>query len=516
MFILVFLFLILAELTAYAAAKEPLGVLLTFRGEVAVLRNPVKQKSPEFDHRVNSKVHQVSFYQGWYWEAYPATQQFPLQYGDLMSTGANASAQIRIQSFHEITLSEKSVIQLVPNFMQLLQTQAAYPSVHIIAGKMRIKVNPGLNFNGFTVRSSSLETDLKRADLLFAVKGKMSQALNLDANISMRRVSKESQQLYSQSLEQYRNRNYRELSRLTTLRRMQTEEMPIELAAGQKTEAWEAVTPQDRANLIRLLGVEKTKDYLETAARFEATPAREEELDFFADLLPDIEAIMEKMDFANITDGEIEEGFYLESERKLMEENWKQETPQVTQEDPLDNVFSIRLGYADIHNAFNEKYSFKGRSVALELEIRPWTYMYSYLAISSGVADTKNMANFLGQGPPQPLNSYSHLALGLGGRVVLWKRLALSLGGGLINIQKLSIQYEDLPSNVNRTYTIALDPIPIAELGMAVNFAGGLELFLRYGLGSSFASVEAKDIAEDYKSTGSFSYGTIGLGWNTR
>lgn len=516
MYILIFLFLIFAESTAFAVNREPLAVVHAFRGDVVVLRNPVRQKSPEFDRRVNARVHQVSFYLGWYWEAYPIKQQAQLQYGELISTGANSSAQLRIQSVHEINLSENSVIQLVPNFMQLLLTQVAHPSVYIITGKMRIKVNPGLNFNSFTARSSSLVADLKRADLLFAVKGKMSQAMSLDGNISVRRVSKENQQLYSQSLEQYRNRNYRELSRLTTLRRRQAEDIPTELPAGHKVEAWEAVNQQDRANLIRLLGPEKTKAYLEAAARFEATPAREEDLDLFADLLPDIEIIMEKMNFANISDSEIEESLYLEPEGQVVEESWKQEMPQVSQEDPLYNVFSIRLGYADILNEFNELYSFKGRSLALELEIRPWTYMYSYLAISSGVVEPENMANFLGQGPPEPLNSYSHLALGLGGRVVLWNRLALSLGAGLINIQKLSVQYEDLPSNVNRTYTIALDPIPVAEVGMAVNFVGDLELFLRYGLGSSFASVEAKDIADAYKSTGSFSYGTIGLGWNTK
>jgi hypothetical protein len=450
---------------------------------------------------------------GWYWEAYPFNHQTQLAYGDLISTGAQSSAHIRIRSMHEIRLSENSVVQLVPNFMKLRMTQAASPSVYIVAGKMRVKANSGPNFGGFTARSPSLIVDLKRADLLLAVKGKMSQALSLEGNISARKVSKESQLLYSQSLDHYRSRNYKELSRLTAVRQKQLEETAVELGAGSKVESWEALNQEDLGNLNRLLGADKTKAYLETVRIFEAIPIREDDLDFFSDLLPDIELIMEKIEFANISDDEMDEGLL---ENQAVEDNWKKETPQVSQEDPLYKFFSLHLGYANILNKFNDLYSFEGRSLALELEIRPWDYVYTSLAISSGVADTENMANFLGQGSPQPLNSYSHVAVGLGGRVILWKRLALSMGVGMINIQKLSIQYDDLPNNVNRTYSVMLDPIPVAELGMALNFLGDMELFVRYGLGSSFASVEAKDIADDFQSSGSFSYGTVGLGWNTR
>jgi hypothetical protein len=516
MFIVVFLFLIFTESTTFALNKAPLASIHDFQGEVVVLRNPVRQKSPDFERRVNSRTHQVSFYMGWYWEAYPVKNQTPLSYGDLISTGALSSAHIKLQSVHDIKLSENSVVQLVPNFMKLLLGQEANPSAYIVAGKMRIKLNPGPNFSSFTVRSSSMAVDLKRSDLLLAVKGKMSQAISLDGDISARKVSKESQQLYFQSLEYYRSRNYRELSRLTTIRQKQLKEVPMELGAGSKVEAWEALSQRDLNNLNRLLGTEKTRAYLETAARFEATPIREDDLDFFSDLLPDIEIVMEKMEFANISEDEMQEGLDLGLGKQAIEDDWKKEMPRISQEDPLYNFFSLHLGYVNVLNEFNSLYSFEGRSLALELEIRPWSYMYSYLAISSGVADTENMANFLGQGPPQPLNSYSHLALGMGGRMVLWKHLALSIGVGIISIQKLSIQYEDLPSNVNRTYTVILDPIPIAELGMAVNFLGDMELFFRYGLGSSFASVEAKDIADDYKSSGSFSYGTVGLGWNVQ
>jgi len=516
MFIISFLFLIFAESMMFAGIREPLATIKDFQGEVVVLRSPVLQKTPEFDRRVSARIHRASFYLGWYWEVYPVNLQTQVSYGDLISTGVRSSAQLRIRSVHEITLSENSIVQLLPDFIQLLQTRAANPSVHIITGKMRLKVNPDSKFGSFTARSTAMVLDLKKSDLLFTVKGKMSQAISLDGKLSVRRVSTENQKVYSQSLEHYRNRNYRELSRLTTLRQKQPGDIPIELGPGSKIEAWEALNQDDRANLMRLLGAEKTKTHLETASRFEAIPIREDDLDFYADMLPDIDIVKEKMDFANISDNEIEEGFDLGRESQTFEDDGQKESPQSSREDPLHSLFSVHLGYANVLNEFNESYSFKGRSLALELEFRPWSYMYSYIAISSGVADTENMANFLGQDQPQPLNSYSHVALGLGGRVVLWKRLALSMGAGLINIQRLSIQYDDRPSNVNRTYTIALDPVPIAELGMTVNFPGALELFIRYGLGSSYASVEAKDIADDYESLGSFSYGILGLGWSSQ
>lgn len=504
MFIVIVLLLMLSESMAFAVNKAPLASVHDVQGTVVVLRNPVKQKTPEFDRRVETRVHQASFYLGWYWEAYPVRNATQLSYGDLISTGARSSAQIKVQSLHEIRLSENSVIQFVPHFMKLLVTQSAQPAVHVIAGKLRIKVNPTANFRGFAVQTSSMTVDLRRSDLLLTVKGKMTQIIGLDGEISVQRLSKEGQQTYSQSLESYRGRNFKELSRLTSLRQTQFEDAPLELRPGSKLETWEALNQQDLTNLNRVLGPEKTKAYLETADRFEATPIREEELDFFIDLLPDIEAVMEKMEFASVSEGDMQESLGVESQ--TIESDPKKETP----------LFSIRLGYVEGVNDFDGSHSFQGRSLALELEMRPWRYMYTYLAISSGVADTDAMANFLGQGPPQTLNSYSHLAAGLGARAVFWNNLGLSIGVGIINIQKLSIQYDDLPANVNRTYSILLDPIPIAELGMSVNFVGSVELFLRYGVGSSFASVEAKDIADDYKSSGSYSYGTIGLGWNAQ
>lgn len=516
MFIVIALLLMLTQSTAFAASKAALASVHDFQGEVVVFRNPVRQKSPEFDRRVEARVHQASFYLGWYWEAYPVRNSTQLLYGDLISTGARSSAHIKVQSLHEIRLSEKSVVQLVPNFMSLLVAQVANPAVYVIAGKIRIKVNPDVNFRSFTTRTSSMAMDLRKADLLVSVKGKMTQAIGLDGDISVRKVSSESQQTYAQSLDQYRSRNYRELSRLTAIRQNQLEERMLELKAGSKAETWEALNQQDLNNLNRVLGAEKTRAYLETADRFEATAIHEEELDFYADLLPDMETVMEKMEFANISEGDMQEGLDLGAESQAGEYGQSKEIPRIEEEAPLFNFFSIHLGYVNSMNDFNGRHSFEGRSLALELEMRPFRYVYTYLALSSGVADTKDMANFLGQGPPQALNSYSQLAGGAGVRAVLWKNLSLSVGAGIINIQKLSIQYEDLPANVNRTYTISLDPIPVAELGMSVNFIGDLELFLRYGLGSSFASVEAKDIADDYKSSGSFSYGTIGLGWNAQ
>lgn len=516
MFIVIVLLLMLTESTAFAASKAPLASVHDFQGEVVVFRNPVRQKSPEFERRVQAGVHQTSFYLGWYWEAYPARKSTQLFYGDLISTGARSSAHIRVQSLHEIRLSEESVVQFVPNFMSLLVAQVANPTVYVIAGKLRIKVNPDAKFRGFAARTSSMAMDLRKADLLVSVKGKMTQVIGLDGDISVRKVSRESQQSYSQSLDQYRGRNFRELSRLTAIRQNQLEERILELKAGSKAETWEALNQQDLNNLRRVLGAEKTTAYLETADRFEATAIREEELDFHIDLLPDIETVMEKMEFANISEGDMQEGLDLGSESQDIEYEQSKKIPRIDQDVPLFNIFSIHLGYINSMNDFNGRHSFEGRSLALELEMRPYRYVYTYLALSSGVADTKGLANFLGQGPPQALNSYSQLAGGVGARAVLWKNLSLSIGAGIINIQKLSIQYEDLPANVNRTYTISLDPIPVAELGMSVNFVGDLELFLRYGLGSSFATVEAKDIAEDYKSSGSFSYGTIGLGWNAQ
>lgn len=516
MFIVIFMLLMLSESMAFAVNKAPLASVHDAQGDVVVLKNPVKQKSPEFDRRVETRVHQVSFYMGWYWEAYPVRNSTQLSYGDLISTGARSSAQIKVQSLHDLRLSENSVIQLVPNFMKLLVTQAAQPTVYVIAGKMRIKVHPDANFRSFTVRTSSMAVDLRKSDLLLTVKGKMTQAIGLDGEIFVRKVSKEDQQSYAQSLESYRGRNYKELSRVTAIRQNQLEDTALELRAGSKLETWEALNKQDLNNLNRVLGAEKTRAHLETAERFEATPIREEELDYFIDLLPDLETAMEKMEFANISEGDMQEELDLSAESQASEYDQKKVMPRIDQAAPLFNFFSIHLGYVDSVNDFNGSHSFHGRSLALELEMRPWRYMYTYLAISSGVADTDEMANFLGQGPPQALNSYSQLAGGVGARAVLWKTLALSIGAGIINIQKLSIQYDDLPANVNRTYTILLDPIPVAELGMSVNFVGNLELFLRYGLGSSFASVEAKDIADDYKSSGSYSYGTIGLGWNAQ
>lgn len=516
MFIVIVLLLMLTESTAFAASKAPLASVYDFQGEVVVLRNPVRQKPPEFERRVEAQVHQASFYLGWYWEAYPVRNSTQLFYGDLVSTSARSSAHIRVQSRHEIRLSENTVVQFVPNFMSLLVAQVANPTVYVIAGKTRIKVNPDVNFRSFTARSSAMAMDLRKADLLVSVKGKMTQAIGLDGDISVRKVSRESQQSYSQSLDQYRGRNYRELSRLTAIQQNQPENGVLELKAGSKAESWEALNQQDLSNLNRVLGAEKTKAYLETADRFEATAIREAELDFYIDLLPDIETVMEKMEFANISEGDMQEGFDLGAESQAIESDQNKEAPRIDQDAPLFNFFSIHLGYVNSMNDFNGRHSFEGRSLALELEMRPFKYIYTYLALSSGVADTKDMANFLGQGPPQALNSYSQLAGGVGARAVLWKNLSLSIGAGIINIQKLSIQYEDLPANVNRTYTISLDPIPVAELGMSVNFVGSLELFLRYGLGSSFATVEAKDIADDYKSSGSFSYGTIGLGWNAQ
>jgi hypothetical protein len=516
MFIVIALLLMLTELTAFAASKAPLAIVQDFQGEVVVFRNPVRHKSPEFDRRVEAQVHQASFYLGWYWEAYPVRNSTQLFYGDLISTGAGSSARVRVQSLHEIRLSEKSVVQFVPNFMSLLLAQVANPTVYVIAGKLRIKVNPDANFRSFTARTSSMAMDLRKADLLVSVKGKMTQVLGLDGDFSVRRVSRESQQSYSQSLDQYRGRNFRELSRLTAIRKNQLEERILELKAGSKAESWEALNQKDLNNLNRVLGAEKTRSYLDTADRFEAVAIRNEDLDFYADLLPDLETVMEMMEFANISEGDMQEGLDPAADSQAIVYEQSQEMPQMEPDAPLFNFFSIHLGYVNSLNNFNGRHSFEARSLALELEMRPFRYVYTYLTFSNGVADTKDMANFLGEGPPQTLNSYSQLAGGVGARAVLWKNLSLSIGAGIINIQNLSIQYEDLPANVNRTYTISLDPIPVAELGMSVNFVGNLELFLRYGLGSSFATIEAKDIADNYKSSGSFSYGTLGLGWNAQ
>ncbi len=501
--------------TAFASNKEPLALVQDVRGDVTVLRNPLRQKSLEFEKRVNSGVHLATAYLGWFWETYPIYHLSQLQYGDLIRTGAKSSVQMRIQSRHEITLSENSYVQIVPNFNQLLLKKVAEPSVYIIAGTMRIKVRVSSSPNELTARSASMIANIKGGDLLFAVKGKISQAISIGGDIPVR-VSKEDQSLYSQSLEHYRSRNFRELSRLTALNLRQAEVMSAELSLGNKIEAWEPITQADQSNLARLLGLEKTRFYLEGAARFKATAVSESELNDFSDLLPDFQKIKEKMTFANITDEEIEEVLNFDAEARGDASSWEKQHSLISQEGPRYKPISIRLGYAEVRNIFEERYFFTGRSLALELEFRPWTHLYSYLAISSGAADAEKMANFLGQGAPQSLNSYSHLALGLGGQVILWKQLALSIGVGLISIQKMSIQYEDLPSNVNRIYTIALDPIPIIEIGVATHLVEDLELLLRYGSGSSSARVEAKDITDAYQAKSSLSYWTIGLGWRTR
>ncbi len=516
MFIIAFFFLIFAESIMFASNRQPLATVNDFQGEVVVLRNPVLQKSPEFEGRVTARIHSVLFYQGWYWEVYPLNNQTQVFYGDLINSGVRSTVQLRIQSVHELTLSENSSIQLNPDFIQLLQKRAATPSVHIIAGKMRLKVNPDSKFSSFSARSTAMVLELKKSDLLFSVKGKISQVLSLDGKLLARRVSTENQKIYSQSLEHYRNRKYRELSNLTALRQKVLADKPTEVAKGNRVEAWEAINQDDRSNLMRLLGAERTKTYLETASRFEAVPILEADMDLYADLLPDIDEAKEKLDLSSMSEDDIENGYSPGRESQAFDESGKSDSPQFPSNDERHSLFSVHLGYVNVLNEFNEAHSFKARSLALELEFRPWTYLYSYLAISSGVVDTENMANFLGQDQPQPLNSYSHVALGLGGRLVLWKSLALSMGAGLMNIQRISIQYDDLPSNVNRTYTIALDPIPLGELAITVNVLGAMEVFIRYGMGSSYARVDAKDIASDYKSLGSFSYGTIGLAWSSQ
>lgn len=506
MLIISLLFLIFAESMVFAGAREPLAKIMNIQGEVALLRNPVRQRSTEFDRRVNARIHQVSFYQGWYWEAYPVNLQTQVAYGDLIRTAAGASVEIKIQSSHDMTLSENSVVNLVPDFIQLLEARTANPSVQINAGKMRLKVNPDANFGTFTVRSATMLMDLKKSDLLIAVKGKVSEVISLDGQFTARKLSTKRQTIYWQSLEQYRSRNYRELGRLTATQQMDTGPVPLELSPGNKAQAWEDLNEEDRANLIRLLGAEKTRADLDAASRFESISIQEIDLDYYADLLPDIDEVRDKLDFADSGINDIDDGHELRGTSEAFEDLGKA---------PSHRLLSVRLGYFKAHNEFNESYSLNGRSLALELEYRPWKYIYSYIGISSGVADTKDMANFLGQDQPEPLNSLSHVALGLGGRAFFSKRLALSLGAGVIHIQRLSVQYDDHPSNVNRTYTVTWDPIPIAEIGMSVIFPGAIELFARYGLGSSFTRIEAKDIADDYVASGSFSYGTIGLAWSS-
>lgn len=510
MFIIFILSLVFAESLSFASGKVPLAAIKQFQGEVNVLRNPVLQKTPEFEHRVRSGLHQASFYQGWHWELYPVSNQTQIHYGDLISTGIRSSIQLRVSAAHMINLAENTVIQLLPDFIQLIDKRAAYPSVHVISGSIRIRSNQDSNFSSLSARSKSMVLSLDQADCIFAVKGKASLVLNLEGRLSAEKVSSENQAIYSQSLELYRNRKFRELGALTALRLKKPQDSNSEVEPGKKIESWEALSRDDQKSLVRLLGAEKARTYLETASGFEVVPIHEDDVNSFAQLLPDLEIITEKMEFSNSPDHGVEEGL----ERPTVAPDEREETEELSPDH--HKLFSVQLGYTNLHNEFDESFSLDGRALALGLEVRPWKYVYSYLAISSGVADTQNMANFLGQGPPQPLNSYSHLAIGLGARYYLWKRLALSLGGSLVHIQRLSIQYEDLPANINRTYTVSWDPVPMAELGIGLNILSAMELFLRYGFGSSFARVEAKDISSDFNSPGTLSYGAIGLGWNTQ
>ncbi|MFW7378949.1 MAG: hypothetical protein ACOH5I_09105 [Oligoflexus sp.] len=507
-------FLVFLESLTFANNKKPLAFVSDLQGEAVVLRNPVLQKNPEFDRRVNSKLHQVSYYMGKYWEVYAINHGTSLYFGDLVSTRAKSSLHLTIHSAQNIHLAENTVIQILPNFIQMLLEQVASPTIYVVGGKLRVQSTSSPRFNKFNIRSSSMELELKQADILFAVNGKMSRLVSIEGEALARRVTTESQKTYLQSLEAYRKRNFRELTRLTTIKHRQGLEEPTRVVAGNKLESWEELNQQDRTNLLRLLGAEKSKSYLETASRFELVTTRGEDLKFFEALLPEIDRLLQDIDFSFISDDDIPEDLFL-LDVLNSDEDLTDLSSQMPYVEPLDKLFSIHVSYIDILNEFNDSYSFKSKALALELEIRPWRYMYTYLAISSGVADPENMAGFLGLGAPQALNSYSHVAMGAGGRVILWRRLALTLGAGIMHMQQLSVQYDDLPSNVNRTYTISLDPIPVGELGMSLNFLGDMEIFLRYGIGSSFADVEAKDISSAYKSAGSLSYGTIGLGWNT-
>lgn len=499
-----FLLLLLLDTLGLAANNRPLAILHDAIGGVYVLRNPVIKRSREFDRRANLGLYEVTFYMGRYWESYPIVAQSPLFYGDLISTKAHSSAYVDFHGVHGLRLSENTVVQLIPNFLKILHGQPVTPILQFLAGKARISSEAGEKSGGIELRSSSMMVELGKSDVLFAVKGKSSQLICIEGKAAARKVSKYSLQLYLQSVENYRNKNYKELTRLTNIRHRSGERTPLSVPVMNKIEAWEEFTDRERGQLYQMLGADEATAYLRHAEKFEASVVKAEDLKSFADLLPEQPEILEKIDFHTLGSEPVEEDLF-----RALAEEIEELSRNV---DPISRLYSIHLAYLNTIEEINQSYSFEGRAMAIELELRPWRYIYTYLGFSSGKAHPEGMKNFLGIGKPKPLNSYSQFSLGLGGRLIIGRRVAFSAGVGLSKVQRITIQYDDLPSNINRIYTIVPDFTPLGELGFSVNFFKSLEFYLRAGLGTNQIKISAKDIASSYRANGTLKYGMIGLG----
>ena len=506
--------LLFFESVSFGMQKQVLGTVTDLQGKAFVLRNPVTKKSDDFEQRVRSGVHQATYYWGWYWEVYPLSHKSPIYYGDLISTQAGSLLKLTVFAVHEILVSGSSQIQIAPDFTKLAEKQTGFLGIYLISGKMRvISTSHDEQAVKISLRSPSMIVDLDQADTLLAVTGKMTIALCVGGNNRVQSIDPQGYQLYLKQLNNYRQKNYQELARLTIGENASTLVDDLELSQGQKIESWEPLNQKDENSLQQLLGAQKARLHLEKVGAFEPTSASEHDLEFFADLLPDISDIALSLNSSFLDESVIEQ--VPGSELRVEDSNNQTKSlTDVNAKSSLDRFLGVRFNVLSLNNKFKNQRSIGANAGSLEFELRPWRYLYSYLGLSAGNADTKNLADFLGRGVPQPLNSYSHVALGAGGRMVMGQVFSLSLGVSILMPQELSIQYDDLPGNVNRVYTIRFNPIPMLEVGMSFIVFHNLELALRIGKGSSFAQIEAKDIRNSYKSTGFFDYGAVGIGWN--
>jgi hypothetical protein len=493
-----------------------------------VLRHPRAEAASERMRRDRLTAFQVDSHAGFSWRASPLAAEDRVYYGDIIKVKKDSDLYLVLHGQYQIRLAADTTIAILPNFIRLFQRQGVSPTIQLIQGRVRVTMGAVEEGQDLVLRSKTMAAHFDAADALFRAEPRVSRLLVLSGDGFARRLGQQDRELYEQGLKAYRRKAYKRLAQLTRQRFQRSEQAFATVGSGQQLAAWVALDQQEKRELKRLLGPARAAAHIAQVERFEVAAFQAGDLDGFgalAEELPDSQFDMvgsgltpddfavDESELGELDDAGLEQ-LLTDVEPPKNQAKTKESAAEPTGPDQSHQHLAVHLAYTAMRSQFRNERNVRAQGLALALEFRPWRYIYSSLAFASGTIDSKGMADYLGEGAPQPLNSYSHLAVAAGGRLPLFDELlSLSLGAGAVYIPQITIQYDDSPGNINRTYTVSLDPLPVAEAGLAVRLGRHVELFAKYRLGQGQAQLEAKDISDRYNSHQDLSLATVGLTW---
>ncbi|SMF56892.1 hypothetical protein SAMN06296036_11872 [Pseudobacteriovorax antillogorgiicola] len=460
---------------------------------------------------------QANQFQGYSWTPSPIQIGTPIYFGEVVVTEENSRVKIQGQNQLLADIGPKTRVQFVPSFQKMKNQQGIHPRLLLHEGIARVYAQPDLG--ALDCRVSRLLIEADEVDYLIQKTGKKIEIFNFGTSLEIQEESASGERLFQDSLRAFLIKKFKRLIRLTQDRVKLQPQRSVTLELGQKLLVLDDLGASEIQSLELVMGAEQAANYIAKGRSFEAQLVQSEDFERLTSYIQDIGDI-EQMVVGLDLQTDQDELLGDEIQPILDELPTKDPTPptatKTSTKAPINQTFSYRLGAAGLYGRFTNGKSLYGGGGSLELEVRPWDFLYLSLNMARGDWIADGMNDYFGLNKPDALNSeYFHLAFGAGLRTTPWDRISIGVGVALIDVQQLIIQYDDSPSNVNRTYSLIFPLVPMLEGKITINLFSRLEFYMGYGASQVQLKVQARDLSAEYSPVLNLAFASLGFAWTS-